>query len=109
VAEVSIQERAITVHRVVCAIDCGRAINPETIRAQMEGGIVLGLSAALYGQITLKQGRAQQTNVHDYPVLRFNSMPAVEVHVVPSGGQVHEQWPRASAQSRRLLSAVQLH
>ena len=84
VAEVSIKEKAITVHRVVCAIDCGRAINPETIRAQMEGGIVFGLSAALYGQITLKDGRVQQSNFHDYPVLRLNSMPVVEVHIVPS-------------------------
>ena len=84
VAEVSIQDRAITVHRVVCAVDCGRAINPETIRAQMEGGIVFGLSAALYGQITMKQGRVQQSNFHDYPVLRLHSMPVVEVHIVPS-------------------------
>ena len=84
VGEVSIQDRAITVHRVVCAVDCGRAINPETIRAQMEGGIVFGLSAALYGQVTMKQGRVQQSNFHDYPVLRFNSMPVVEVHIVPS-------------------------
>ena len=84
VGEVSIQDRAITVHRVVCAVDCGRAINPETIRAQMEGGIVFGLSAALYGQVTMKRGRVQQSNFHDYPVLRFNSMPVVEVHIVPS-------------------------
>jgi isoquinoline 1-oxidoreductase beta subunit len=84
VAEVSVSGTAIRVHRVVCAIDCGRAINPETIRAQMEGGIVFGLSAALYGQITLKQGRVQQTNFHDYPVLRMDAMPKVEVHIVPS-------------------------
>jgi isoquinoline 1-oxidoreductase beta subunit len=84
VGEVSIQDRTITVHRVVCAVDCGRAINPETIRAQMEGGIVFGLSAALYGQVTMKQGRVQQSNFHDYPVLRLNSMPVVEVHIVPS-------------------------
>ena len=84
VAEVSVTDRAIRVHRVVCAIDCGRAINPETIRAQMEGGIVFGLSAALYGQITLKDGRVQQTNFHDYPVLRMDAMPQVEVHIVPS-------------------------
>ena len=84
VAEVSVQDQRIRVHRVVCAIDCGRAINPETIRAQMEGGIVFGLSAALYGQITLKDGRVQQSNFHDYPVLRIDAMPAVEVHIVPS-------------------------
>src|SRR4029453_9162699 len=84
VAEVSVQDQRIRVHRVVCSIDCGRAINPETIRAQMEGGIVFGLSAALYGQITLKDGRVQQTNFHDYPVLRMDAMPKVEVHIVPS-------------------------
>jgi isoquinoline 1-oxidoreductase beta subunit len=84
VAEVSVQEQRIKVHRVVCAVDCGRAINPETIRAQMEGGIVFGLSAALYGQITLKDGRVQQSNFHDYPVLRMDAMPVVEVHIVPS-------------------------
>jgi isoquinoline 1-oxidoreductase beta subunit len=84
VAEVSLFERRIRVHRVVCAIDCGRPVNPETIRAQMEGGIVFGLSAALYGQITLKDGRVQQSNFHDYPVLRIDQMPEVEVHIVPS-------------------------
>jgi isoquinoline 1-oxidoreductase beta subunit len=84
VAEVSLTDKAIRVHRVVCAIDCGRAVNPETIRAQMEGGIVFGLSAALYGQITLKDGHVQQTNFHDYPVLRMDAMPRVEVHIVPS-------------------------
>jgi isoquinoline 1-oxidoreductase beta subunit len=72
------------VHRVVCAIDCGLAVNPLTIRAQMEGGIVFGLSAALYGRITLKRGRVQQSNFHDYPVLRMNAMPEVEVDIVPS-------------------------
>ena len=84
VAEVSLSDQRIRVHRVVCAIDCGRPVNPETIRAQMEGGIVFGLSAGLYGQITLKDGRVQQSNFHDYPVLRIDQMPEVEVHIVPS-------------------------
>jgi isoquinoline 1-oxidoreductase beta subunit len=84
VAEVSVQERVVRVHRVVCAIDCGRPVNPETIRAQMEGGVVFGLSAALYGQITLRQGRVQQRNFHEYPVLRIDQMPEVEVYIVPS-------------------------
>jgi isoquinoline 1-oxidoreductase beta subunit len=84
VAEVSVSDGRPRVHRVVCAIDCGRAINPETIRAQMESGIVFGLTAALYGQITLKEGRVEQSNFHDYPVLRLNEMPEVEVHIVPS-------------------------
>ena len=72
------------VDRVVCAVDCGIAVNPDVVRAQMEGGIGFGLSAALYGAITLKDGVVEQSNFHDYPVLRINEMPAVEVHIVPS-------------------------
>jgi isoquinoline 1-oxidoreductase beta subunit len=84
VAEVSIQNAAIRVHRVVCAIDCGTAVNPMTIAAQMESGIAFGLSAALHSQLTFKDGRVQQSNFHDYRVLRLNEMPTVEVHIVPS-------------------------
>ena len=84
VAEVSVQEGRLRVHRVVCAIDCGMVVNPETIEAQMESGIAFGLSAALYGAITLKDGRIEQSNFHDYPVLRMNEMPVIEVHVAPS-------------------------
>jgi isoquinoline 1-oxidoreductase beta subunit len=84
VADVSVQDGKIRVHRVVAAIDCGRAVNPETIRAQIEGGVVFGLSAALYGRITLRNGRVEQSNFHDYPVLRMSEMPEVEVHIVPS-------------------------
>lgn len=86
VVEVSVDAKGkVRVHRVVCAVDCGRIVNPDTIVAQMESGIVFGLSAALYGEITLKNGRVEQSNFHDYPVLRFNEMPQVEVYVVPSG------------------------
>jgi isoquinoline 1-oxidoreductase subunit beta len=84
VAEVSLDGDQVRVHRVVCVIDCGVCVNPEGVRAQMESGIVYGLSAALSGRITLKEGRVQQSNFHDYPVLRLNQMPVVEVHVVPS-------------------------
>ena len=85
VAEVSVSEDGkLKVHRVVCAIDCGTVINPDTVRAQMEGGIVFGLSAALHGEITLENGRVQQSNFHDYPLLRMNEMPAIEVHLVLS-------------------------
>ena len=93
-------------HRVVCAIDCGRAVNPETIRAQMEGGIVFGLSAALYGQITLKDGRVQQTNFHDYPVLRMDAMPRVEVHIVPEHGAALRHRRARHARSWRRRSAM---
>ena len=72
------------VHRVVCAVDCGPPVNPENIRAQMEGGTGFGLTAALYGEITFEKGRVQQRNFHDYPMLRMNEMPTVEVHIVPS-------------------------
>jgi isoquinoline 1-oxidoreductase beta subunit len=84
VAEVSIEKDKVRVHRIVCAIDCGLAVNPEGVRAQMESGIVYGLSAALYGRISLKDGRVVESNFHDYPVLRFQEMPVIEVHIVPS-------------------------
>ena len=85
VAEVSVDEAgAIKVERVVCAVDCGIAINPDIIRAQMEGGIGFGLSAALHGAITLKDGHVEQSNFNDYRVLRMNEMPKVEVYIVPS-------------------------
>jgi isoquinoline 1-oxidoreductase beta subunit len=69
---------------VVCAVDCGVAINPDVIRAQMEGGIGYGLSAILKGAITLKDGVVEQDNFDSYQVLRMNEMPKVEVHIVPS-------------------------
>lgn len=84
VAEASVDGGRVRVHRVVCAIDCGICVNPEGVRAQMESGIVYGLSAALYGRITLKEGRVQQSNFHDYPVLRLPESPVMEVHIVPS-------------------------
>jgi isoquinoline 1-oxidoreductase subunit beta len=84
VAEVSVDRYRIRVHRVVCAIDCGTAVNPAGVVAQMEGGVVFGLSAALHSEITLKEGRVQQSNFHDYPPLRLNEAPVVEVHIVPS-------------------------
>jgi isoquinoline 1-oxidoreductase subunit beta len=84
VAEVSVDNARIRVHRVVCAIDCGIVINPETIAAQMESGIAFGLSAALHGALHFKNGRVQESNFHDYRVLRLNEMPVVEVHIVRS-------------------------
>ena len=85
VAEVSVsKEGKVRVHRVVCAIDCGPVVNPDTIRAQMEGGVVFGLTAVLYGEISFEKGRVKQRNFHDYQMLRMNEMPVVEVHLVPS-------------------------
>ncbi len=85
VAEVSVSpEGAVRVHKVVCAVDCGKYVNPDTIRAQMESGIVFGLSAALHGAITLKDGRVEQSNFNDYQILRLNEMPEVEVYIISS-------------------------
>lgn len=85
VAEVSVDKNgAIRVHRVVCAVDCGRVVNPDTVKAQMEGGIIFGLTAALKDEITLDRGRVQQRNFHDYPMLRINEAPEIEVYIVPS-------------------------
>ena len=86
VAEVSVNaaDGAIKVHRVVAAVDCGQMVNPLTIARQIEGAIVYGLSAALYGKISLKDGIVEQGNFHNYPVLRMSEMPKVEVHILPS-------------------------
>ena len=85
VAEVSLVDGKVKVHRVVCAVDCGMTVNPDIVRRQMESAIIFGLSAALYGKITIKDGRVEQSNFHDYPVVRMNETPQVEVHIVPSG------------------------
>jgi len=85
VAEVSVSKQGVVrVHRVVSAVDCGPTINPDTIAAQTEGSVAFALSAVLHGEITFENGRVKQRNYHDYPVLRMNEMPVVEVHIVPS-------------------------
>jgi len=85
VAEVSLIGDRPRVHRIVAAFDCGLAVNPLTVEAQVQSAVAFGLSAALHGRITLKDGRVEQSNFHDYPVLRMNEMPLVEVHLVPGG------------------------
>ncbi len=85
VAEVSVAaDKTIRVHRVVCVVDCGTPINPNHIAQQMESAVVFGLSAALYGQITIEKGRVQQSNFHDYPSLRIDACPVIQTHVMPS-------------------------
>jgi isoquinoline 1-oxidoreductase beta subunit len=85
VAEVSVdKEGHAKVHRVVIAVDCGQVVNPDTVAAQMEGGMVYGLTAALYGEINIENGRVKQRNFYDYKMLRMNEMPKCEVHIVPS-------------------------
>lgn len=84
VLEVSIVEGWPKVHKATAAIDCGRLINPDTVRAQLEGAMGFALTAALYGEISLANGSVQQSNFHDYRLLRIHEMPAVDVHIVPS-------------------------
>jgi isoquinoline 1-oxidoreductase beta subunit len=85
VVEVSISpDRAIRVHRVVCVIDCGFAVNPNLIAQQIESAVVFGLSAALYGRIDIRDGQVQQSNFHDVPALRLVDCPSIETEIVPS-------------------------
>ena len=93
VAEISLRSdtsQPIKVHRVVCAVDCGTVVNPETVEAQLQGAIIFGLSAALYGEIKIDGGRVNQNNFNDYPCLRINEAPQIEVHIInsedPPGG-----------------------
>src|SRR5208283_2681369 len=82
-AEVS-KNGAVRVRRVVCAVDCGTVVNPDTVQAQIQGAIIFGITAALYGEITLKGGRVEQTNFNTYQMLRINEAPAIEVYIVQS-------------------------
>jgi len=85
VAEVEVAtDGSIKVHRIVCAVDCGLALNPDTIAAQMEGGSIFGLTAALHGAITVKNGRVEQSNFHDYLPMRIGEVPVIETHLVKS-------------------------
>jgi isoquinoline 1-oxidoreductase beta subunit len=84
VMEVSMQDGWPRVHKVTRVIDCGTVVNPDTVRAQLEGAVGFGLTAALYSAITIENGRVQQGNFHDYKMLRMNEMPAVDVHILPS-------------------------
>jgi isoquinoline 1-oxidoreductase beta subunit len=85
VAEVEVaSDGAVRVRRVVCAVDCGTVINPDTVRAQIQGAIVFGITAALHGEITLKNGRVEQSNFDSYQMLRMNEAPAIDVHIVQS-------------------------
>jgi isoquinoline 1-oxidoreductase subunit beta len=91
IAEVEVSRQgAVRVRRVVCAVDCGAVVNPDTVRAQIEGAIMFGITAALYGEITVKDGRIEQANFDTYQILRMNEAPAIEVHIIrssePPGG-----------------------
>jgi isoquinoline 1-oxidoreductase beta subunit len=84
VAEISMKEGVPVVHKVTVVADLGRMVNPDTVEAQIQSSIVFGLSAALYGEITLDKGRVQQTNFHQYPVVRMNEAPAIDITLVSS-------------------------
>jgi isoquinoline 1-oxidoreductase beta subunit len=84
IADVSIDSGVAKVHRVITALDCGMVINPDLVKAQMEGGIAWGLSALLGSEITIQNGQVQQSNFHDYPILRIDQMPEVETYIIPS-------------------------
>src|SRR4029453_4988453 len=85
VAEVEVSsEGAVRVRRVICAVDCGTVVNPDTVQAQVHSSVMFGITAALYGQITLKGGRVEQSNFHNYQLLRMHEAPAIDVHVVKS-------------------------
>ena len=85
VAEVEVRDNAPVVRRIVCAVDCGFAVNPDTVAAQMESGIVFGLTAALFGEITVQKGRVAQANFPSYEMLRLAQSPEIEVHIAESG------------------------
>jgi len=83
VAEVEVSKAGeIRVHRVVCAVDCGTVVNPDTVKAQIEGGVIFGIGGALWGEVTIENGRVQQSNFHDYRSLRINETPKIEVHLL---------------------------
>jgi len=85
VAEVEVSKGGtVRVRRVVCAVDCGTVVNPDTVEAQIQSGIVFGTTAALYGEITLRDGRVEQTNFDTYQMVRIDEAPAIEVHIIKS-------------------------
>jgi isoquinoline 1-oxidoreductase subunit beta len=83
VAEISIDDGQIKVHRITCAVDCGQIVNPRIVESQIESGIVFGLTAALWGNVTLHAGQVRETNFHTYRLLRLNELPALDVVLVP--------------------------
>ena len=89
VAEISVGAGGVlTVHKVTVVVDCGTAVNPAGVRAQMMSAVIYGLSAALHGEITFKNGQVEQSNFHNYPVVRLNEAPVVETHIINSGAKM---------------------
>jgi CO/xanthine dehydrogenase Mo-binding subunit len=84
VAEISVERGELKVHKIVCVVDCGQMVHPRIVESQIESGIVFGLSAALWGEVTLVNGRVQQTNFNSYRLLRSNELPELDVHLIDS-------------------------
>jgi isoquinoline 1-oxidoreductase beta subunit len=107
IVDVAVEQGEVAVKRVVCAVDCGMVVNPDTIEAQVQGGIIFGITAALYSQITIKNGRVEQNNFTDYRMLRIDQTPPIEVHIVKSGeapGGIGE--PGTAALAPALTNAI---
>jgi isoquinoline 1-oxidoreductase beta subunit len=108
VAEISVgDDGGVRVHRVVCAVDCGQVVNPDTVVAQIESGVIFGLTAALWNEITFDKGRVQQSNFHDYRMMRMNEAPRIEVHIAQSSdapGGIGE--PGTAAAAPALVNAI---
>jgi isoquinoline 1-oxidoreductase beta subunit len=107
VLDVAVDQGEVTVTRINCAVDCGMVVNPNTIEAQVQGGIIFGITAALYSEITIKDGRVQQSNFTDYRMLRINQTPSIDVHIVKSGeapGGIGE--PGTAALAPALTNAI---
>ena len=107
VAEVSVTNGAVKIHKMWCAVDTGWVINPDTIKAQMEGGTLYGLTAALKGEITIKNGGVMQHHFNDYQMIRHPEAPEVEVHIVPSAeepGGIGE--PSTAVAAGALVNAI---
>jgi isoquinoline 1-oxidoreductase beta subunit len=107
VVDVAVDDGEVSVKRVVCAVDCGMAVNPDTIEAQVQGGIIFGITGALYGEITIEDGRVTQSNFTDYRILRINETPPIDVHIVKSAeapGGIGE--PGTSALAAALSNAI---
>ncbi|WP_176087084.1 molybdopterin cofactor-binding domain-containing protein, partial [Burkholderia vietnamiensis] len=107
VADVSVDNGEVRVNRVVCVVDCGMVVNPDTVEAQIQGGIIFGITAALYGEITIRDGRVEQSNFTDYRMLRINQTPRIDVHIVKSAeapGGIGE--PGTSAIAAALSNAI---
>jgi isoquinoline 1-oxidoreductase beta subunit len=112
VADISVGETGeLAVHRVICAMNAGYIVNPSIVDAQVEGAVVYGLGAVLYGQITLREGQVQQPNFHDYRALRMNEMPRVETYFLSSGNRYSQEWggvgePGTPPLARAIANAV---